>query len=105
MTSLLDARTEAAEPVEVPELDALTGDLGEGGPDEPPSDVVAPAALGLAVVSGALSAAGAAWMIGGTFRGGEARLVGLLGVLLGSALVYFGTRWRSPALQYLVLPA
>src|SRR5205085_10633466 len=31
--------------------------------------------------------------------------IGFLGVLLGCGLVYAGTRWRSPVLQYLVLPA
>src|SRR5690349_2375288 len=102
MTSLLES---PAEVEDVAELEALPAEPDQGQPDDGQSDVLAPATLGLAVVSGALSAAGAAWMIGGTFRGGEARLVGLLGVLLGSALVYFGTRWRSPALQYLVLPA
>ena len=104
MTSLLESPPEVELPV-APEPDALTDDLGAGGPAAEAPDAVTPAMLGFAVVSGALSAAGAAWMIGGTFRGSEARLVGLLGVLLGTGLVYAGTRWRSPALQYLVLPA
>jgi transglutaminase-like putative cysteine protease len=113
MTSLLDPPVEmpvaeVADP-DLPLVDADLsrdpgGDAGEDGSDDAPT-AVAPAALGLAVVSGALSAAGAAWMIGGTFRGTEARLVGLLGVLLGTTLVFAATRWRSPALQYLVLPA
>jgi hypothetical protein len=106
MTTLLDAPAELERP-DGSELDRLAADLVDGGPGDGdgPSDGVAPAALGLAVVSGALSAAGAAWMIGGTFRGSEARLVGFLGVLLGAGLVYAATRWRSPVLQYLVLPA
>ena len=71
MTTTLETPPEVEAP-EVPELDVLTSDLAEHGVDEGAPDVVAPAALGLAVVSGALSAAGAAWMIGGTFRGSEA---------------------------------
>lgn len=59
----------------------------------------------LATVSAALAAGGAAWMIGGLFRGFEARLVGFLGVLLGSGLAYLGARLRSSVIQYLVLPA
>lgn len=108
MTSLLDAPVDVAshEPIDLEHLDRLDADLGDpgtGGADDS-SDAVAPAALGLAVVSGALSASGAAWMIGGIFRGQEARLVGLLGVLLGAGLVFAATRWRSAVLQYLVLP-
>lgn len=60
--------------------------------------------LGLAAVSAALSACGAAWMIGGLFRGFEARLVGFLGVLIGTGFVYLATRLRSTVMQYLVLP-
>lgn len=104
MTSLLASPPDLDNP-EVPELDLLTGELADTAGAEETAQAVAPAALGLAVGSGLMSAAGAAWMIGGTFRGTEARLVGLLGVLLGCGLVYAGTRWRSPALQYLVLPA
>jgi hypothetical protein len=105
MTSLLETPPPDVETREVRELDALAADLGDGAAEEVAPDAISAATLGLAVVSGARSAAGAAWMIGGTVRGSEARLVGLLGVLIGAGLVYFGTRWRSPALQYLVLPA
>lgn len=98
MTAVLDAPQDVD--LEIPpDLDADP----ERSAETP--DGVAPAALGLAVVSGALSSAGAAWMIGGIFRGPEARLVGLLGVLLGAGLVFAATRWRSAVLQYLVLPA
>ena len=107
MTSLLDAPVDraTAEAADLDHLDRIDAELGEGsGEPEDAPDAVAPAALGLAVVSGALSAAGAAWMIGGIFRGPEARLVGILGVLLGAGLVFAATRWRSAVLQYLVLP-
>lgn len=97
MTVVLDAPQDA-------DLEILP-DLDDSGRSDETPDGVAPAALGLAVVSGALSSAGAAWMIGGIFRGPEARLVGLLGVLLGAGLVFAATRWRSAVLQYLVLPA
>ena len=105
MTSLLDAPVDVTdhEEPDLGHLDRLTTDP-ESAPDEQ-SDAVAPAALGLAVVSGALSSAAAAWMIGGVFRGSEGRLVGLLGVLLGAGLVFAATRFRSAVLQYLVLPA
>jgi hypothetical protein len=103
MTSLLDRPVDTG-PAEDPDLDGLDrldAELESGG--EAP-DAVAPAALGLAVVSGALSASAAAWMIGGVFRGPEGRLVGLLGVLIGAGLVFLATRFRSAVLQYLVLP-
>ncbi len=112
MTSLLDPPADLAthEAPDLERLESLTADLPDGPHDAAPDaegtdDVVSSAALGLAVVSGLLSAAGAAWMIGGIFRGPEARFVGFLGVVLGASLVYAGTRWRSPFLQYLVLPA
>jgi len=107
MTSLLDAPgdVQSHEAPDLDRLEAVDAELSEPGQGDDQPDRVAPAALGLAVVSGALSAAGAAWMIGGVFRGPEARLVGLLGVLLGSGLVFAATRWRSSFLQYLVLPA
>jgi len=73
--------------------------------EEGQDDAVTPAALGFAVVSGFLSSAGAAWMIGGMFRGFEARLIGLLGVAVGAGFIFVGTRYRSSILQYLVLPA
>ena len=81
----------------------------ESEPDAPEPDeqdgAVTSVSLGLAAVSAALSGAGAAWMVGGIFRGSEARFVAFLGVLLGTGLVYAGTRLRTPVLQYLVLPA
>lgn len=105
MTAVLDTPPGAAPDLE--ELDRLDGPGDDGGvpPPDDTDDAVAPAQLTLATVSGTLSAAGAAWMIGGVFRGVEARAVGLLGVLLGAGLVYAATRWRSVVLQYLVLPA
>jgi hypothetical protein len=100
MTSLLDPPADL-ETLEPPEL----GDLAaEPTAAEEDTREISAASLGFAVVSGALSSAGAAWMVGGIFRGSEARLVGMLGVLVGSFLVFAGSRWRSPALQYLVLP-
>src|SRR3954451_5629322 len=44
-------------------------------------------------------------MIGGIFRGAEARLVGFLGVALGAGLIYLGIRFRMRVATYLVLPA
>ncbi|MCU1589355.1 MAG: Transglutaminase [Frankiales bacterium] len=104
MTSLLDAPVDVVDHEE-PDLDHLDrlSDDPDGSPEQQ-QDAVAPAALGLAVVSGALSSAAAAWMIGGVFRGLEGRLVGLLGVLIGAGLVAAATRLRSAVLQYLVLP-
>ncbi|MDP9164458.1 MAG: transglutaminase-like domain-containing protein [Actinomycetota bacterium] len=102
MTSLLDQPTDL-DRLEAPDLDHLADDPSQRQPEE--LSTVTPAALGLAVVSGALSASGAAWMVGGMFRGVEARLVGLLGVVIGAGLVFLATRLRSAALQYLVLPA
>ncbi len=69
------------------------------------TESITAASLGLAAVSAALSAAGAAWMIGGLFRGSGARLVGFLGVLIGTGFAYLATRLRSTVLQYLVAPA
>ena len=104
MTSILDAPTDLDQ-IEAPDLEHLADDPADHLPEEDQDRSVAPAQLGLAVVSAALSAAGATWMVGGVFRGNEARLVGLLGVLIGCGLVYAGTRFRSAFLQYLVLPA
>ena len=79
-------------------------------PDQSPPEgdeeqLVQPVALALTAVSAALAAGGAAWMVGGIFRGAEARLVGFLGVLLGAGLVYLGIRFRMRLASYLVLPA
>lgn len=106
MTSLLDAPVDVQthEPVDLDHLDRLDADLSDPGAGGSEENSVAPAALALATVSGALSTAGAAWMVGGIFRGQEARLVGLLGVVLGAGLVFAATRLRSAVLQYLVLP-
>jgi hypothetical protein len=112
MTTLLDDETAAGQALRTdgPDLDHLS-DLsaedghGTGGAtaDDDTADV-SPVTVALVAVSGALSAAGAAWMVGGMFRGGEARLVGLLGVLLGGGLSFAATRWRANFLHYLVLP-
>lgn len=67
--------------------------------------VVTPVTAALVAVSGLLSALGAAWMVGGMFRGPEARFVAIVAVLLGGGLSYAATRWRAPVLHYLVLPA
>ena len=74
------------------------------GSQEPDGDAVTAVSVGLATVSAALSAAGAAWMIGGIFRGSEARLIGILGAVIGAGFVYLGTRLRSAVMSYLVLP-
>lgn len=68
------------------------------------TESITTASLGLATVSAALSAAGAAWMIGGLFRGSGARLIGFLGVLIGCGFSYLATRFRSSVMQYVVLP-
>ncbi len=104
MTSLLDPPADS-DVHEAPDLEHLADDPADRLPEEGQERTVAPAALALAVVSAALSSAGAAWMVGGIFRGVEARLVGFLGVLIGCGLVFAGTRLRSAVLQYLVLPA
>jgi hypothetical protein len=105
MTSLLDQPTDV-DHLERPDLEHL--DQVDAEPtthDAEAEQTVSSAALGLATVSAALATTGSAWMIGGMFRGYEARLVGVLGVLLGCGLVYLGTRLRSSVLQYLSLPA
>ena len=107
MTSVLDTPADVTthEAPDLDRLESLDVDLADGPEEQPPAETISRAALGLAVVSGALSSGGAAWMIGGMFRGNEARFVGFLGVLLGSGLVFAATRLRSQVLQYLVLPA
>lgn len=108
MTTTIDAPTRP--------VDDLTPAEQPQQPDEPQQPVepsggdtdeheVSPVTATLVAVSGGLSALGAAWMVGGIFRGPEARLVAILGVLLGGGLSYAATRWRAPLLQYLVLPA
>lgn len=106
MTSLLDPPVDVTthEAPDLDLLDTVATDLTDA-PDQEPDDSVAGTTLNLAVVSGALSAFGAAWMIGGIFRGYEARAIGFLGVLLGAGLVFAATRLRSAFLQYSVLPA
>lgn len=106
MSALLEERddTRMPDPLDTDELATLAGDLGVEAVPEADDRVVTPAALGFAVVSGALSSAGAAWMVSGTFRGGEARLIALLGVVVGAGLVWLGTRVRSSVMPYLVLP-
>ncbi len=104
MTSILDQPADL-DHLEKPDLDHLADDPAEHGPEDEQERALAPAALALAAVSALLSSAGAAWMVGGIFRGLEARLVGLLGVLIGCGFVYLGTRLRSSVLQYLTLPA
>lgn len=121
MTATLDTPTPtAAEPTEAapertvdidPAWQAPDGGSSEERQrrDEPDDDAddreVSPVTATLVAVSGALSALGAAWMVGGMFRGPEAKLVAVLGVLLGGGLSYAATRWRAPLLHYLVLPA
>ena len=101
MTSLLDPPSEQ---LEAPDLEHLADDPAEHLREDD-ERAVPGVTVALSVVSAGLSAAGAAWMIGGIFRGYEARLVGFLGVLLGCGLVFAASRFRSSALSYLVLPA
>jgi len=103
MTSLLDRPADPGQ-LEAPDLEHLADDPGAQLPEDE-ERAVSPVTLALAAVSSALSSAGAAWMIGGLFRGYEARLVGFLAILLGCGLVYVGARVRSSVLHYLVLPA
>ncbi|HVT64265.1 MAG TPA: transglutaminase domain-containing protein [Mycobacteriales bacterium] len=93
-------------PGDLAELDKPQPDL----PDAPDNDAIdedelSPVTASLVAVSGALSALGAAWMVGGMFRGPEARIVAIVGVVLGGGLSFAATRWRASLLQYLVLPA
>lgn len=115
MTVTIDVPTTAPLERDAPERDVLAGlapapSHGDGAGDGPGGDEsddveVAAVTATLVAVSGALSALGAAWMVGGIFRGNEARLVGFLGVLVGGGLSYAATRWRATLLNYLVLPA
>jgi hypothetical protein len=106
MTVTLEPPEQREVPVEETDVDTLDRvDLGSPAPaTEDAPDAVSPVMLALTVVSGALSAGGAAWMIGGVFRGGEARLVAFLGVLIGAGLVFLGTRGRIALATYLPLP-
>jgi hypothetical protein len=122
MTTLLDpplgpaanapGQAEAVTGPDVEHTPAQDG-LGETAPPEPDGaaprgedeQAIAPGTLALTAASAALAAGGAAWMVGGIFRGAEARLVGFLGVALGASLVYLGIRFRMRVATYLVLPA
>ena len=110
MTTMLE-RPPELEPKESTEPTALVDvdpdyDAGESN-DAAPGDgdgEIAAATLGFAAVSALLSGFAAAWMIGGMFRGQQARGVGMLGALIGAGLIYAATRWRSTILQFAVLP-
>ena len=107
MTTILD--TEVDQPATL-----ATADLPDTAtePEEPEGErrddeelaQVSTVQLALVAISATLSALGAAWMVGGMFRGVEARLIAITGVLLGAGLSYAGTRWRANLLHYLVLP-
>ncbi len=108
MTSVLEpvAPPELTPDLRPPALDRLDDLEAERlGSVEEEGESVSTVSLSLSVVSAALSSAGAAWMVGGIFRGPEARLVAFLGVALGVGLVFAATRFRLAVLQYLVLPA
>ena len=86
-----------------------------GGPPaepEPEAELVgeaeeqawAPAPKLPTVGAAAASAAGAAWMVGGLFRGWEPRLVTLGGVAIGIGVIAAGYRLRRDWVQYLALP-
>jgi hypothetical protein len=106
MTTLLEPPVDTDLPEST--LDGAPPSEPETAPDDTTGDdesVIAPVALALTAVSAALAAAGAAWMVGGIFRGPEARFIGLVGVLLGAGLIYVSIRFRMRAATYLVLPA
>ena len=67
MTSLLDGRADL-DVLEAPDLDHLADDPGQHVPEDEERTVSA-VTLALAVVSAALSSAGAAWMVGGVSAG------------------------------------
>ncbi|MDP9101734.1 MAG: transglutaminase-like domain-containing protein [Actinomycetota bacterium] len=106
MTSLLDRPVDTVVH-ETPDLDLLrSADAVVAGSGTPREDTdVSGAVLGMCSLSAALSGTAAAWMLGGIFRGQQARVVAGLGVLLGVGLVYLGLRLRSTLLQYAVIPA
>lgn len=84
--------------------DAPPDDVDAGSAPVDENDELAVATLGFTAVSALLSGLGAAWMIGGMFRGEQARLVAMLGALVGAGLIYAATRLRSAVLQYAILP-
>jgi hypothetical protein len=109
MTTLLEPPPTPQAGPDVEELDAAavdetTEDSADGAAPVDPDDELAVATLGFTVVSALLSGIGAAWMIGGMFRGEQARLVGILGAVVGAGLIYTATRLRSAVLQYAILP-
>src|SRR3954467_974582 len=109
MTTLLEPPVETAATTGIDETAPVepdeSADAGGTAADADDDQVVAPVTLALIAISAALAAGGAAWMVGGIFRGAEARLVGFLGVALGAGLVYAGIRFRMRVASYLVLPA
>lgn len=111
-TTLLDASIDLEEPgldapsgpINRPPADDSGGGGGEGGGDETAETEISTVTVTLVAVSAVLSGFGAAWMVGGMFRGQEARLIAFLGVLLGGGMNFAATRWRAAFLNYIVLP-
>ncbi|MBK5308103.1 MAG: transglutaminase domain-containing protein [Frankiaceae bacterium] len=98
-----DAEGVSPDPVAV-HPHAAVAEVASAADGGAPERVDSPLSFGLAAVSAALSGGAAAWMVGGVFRGTEARLTALLGVLIGALLAWAAARFRSSLLQYLVLP-
>lgn len=88
-------------------LDRSADPIEPEGPPESPPSAPSPAGGGLAVpVSALLASLAASWMAAGAFSGSLARVVAVLGPVLGAGAVIVAARVRRPAVvQYLALPA
>jgi hypothetical protein len=75
-------------------------------PSLPPDQARSWPAILMMGISVFLSVSAAAWMSAGVFRGWFARLVAVLGALVGVGIITFSFRSKRPStIQYLVLPA
>jgi hypothetical protein len=90
------APVEQVDPVVADDVPVVAVDVAEARP--------APLPVFRICLAGALSALAPAWLVGGFFRGYEARAIAFAAVLVGAAITYVSVRFGRPWLQYLLLP-
>ena len=74
-----------------------------GIPEEPTGP--ARSVPGAAVIATGFASAAAAWMVGGLFKGIDAYVIGFLGVVIGTGLMYLARRGGTYRIaEYLALP-
>lgn len=86
---------------------ALEGEAGADGksPVDANDFELAPVKPFTAAASAFLATAGAAWMLGGIFTGQLARILGVVGALIGAGVVGLGQRKKMPVfVQFLAMP-